>query len=91
MLEAASTGRPIITCNIPGCRETFDEGITGIGCEARSVNSLKHAMDIMLNKSWEERKKMGLAGREKVEREVDREKIVDAYTKELNKVKVQKR
>ena len=29
MLEAASTGRPIITTRIPGCQETFDEGVTG--------------------------------------------------------------
>lgn len=86
MLEAASTGRPVITCRIPGCQETFDEGLTGFGCEARNVDSLKEAMDIMINTSWDIRKKMGLSGREKVKKEFDRRIIISAYMDEINKV-----
>ncbi|MCE8037285.1 MAG: glycosyltransferase family 4 protein [Halomonadaceae bacterium] len=29
LLEAMSTGRPVITCDSPGCRETVDEGVNG--------------------------------------------------------------
>ena len=45
LLEGASTGRPVIATNIPGCKETFDEGKTGFGCEAKSTESLADAMN----------------------------------------------
>ena len=33
LLEAA-TGRPVITSNIPGCKEAVDDGKSGLLCEA---------------------------------------------------------
>ncbi len=87
MLEAASTGRPVITSRIPGCQETFDEGITGFGCESKNVESLIDAMRKMYSASWEERKLMGLEGRKKVKKEFDRQIIVKAYENEINSVK----
>lgn len=83
MLEAASTGRPIITTRIPGCQETFDEGVTGFGCDVKNIDSLKAAMNRMYMTSWEDRRKMGVAGREKVRREFERRIIVDAYVEEI--------
>ena len=35
--------------------------------------------------SWEQKKEMGLAGRRKVEREFDRELVVDAYIEEIER------
>lgn len=84
MLEAASTGRPVITCNIPGCMETFDEGKTGFGCMPKDVNSLKNAMKRMIDTPWETRKQMGLAGREKVKREFDRKIIINSYLEHIS-------
>ena len=86
MLEAASTGRPVITTRIPGCQETFEEGITGYGCAVRDSDSLKDAMARMYDTPWEKRREMGIAGREKVSGEFDRQKIVDAYIEQINKV-----
>lgn len=31
LLEAAASARPILTTNVPGCAETFEEGVTGFG------------------------------------------------------------
>ena len=90
MLEAASTGRPVITTRVPGCRETFDEGVSGIGCDAMDVNSLLKAMRTMMNTPWEERRKMGLAGRNKVANEFDRRYVVQAYLSELDAIKTSK-
>ena len=87
VLEAASTGRPIITCNIPGCQEGFDEGITGYGCEPKSVTSLKAAMDKMYSTPWEKRREMGLMGRKKVKEQFDRKIIINAYQKQINSLK----
>lgn len=86
MLEAASTGRPVITTTVPGCRETFEEGVTGLGCEAGNVGSLADAMIRFIRMPYEEKKKMGLMGREKMEREFDRNLVTDVYIKEIENV-----
>ena len=85
LLEAAASGRPIIASNIPGCRETFDEGITGLGFEPRNTKSLYNAIIRFLQLPMETRKLMGQRGREKVEREFDRNIIVNQYMKELKR------
>ena len=41
------------------------------------------AVEKFLSLSWEERKNMGLAGRAKVEREFDRQIVVDSYEKQV--------
>lgn len=44
VLEAMSMGRPIITSDAPGCRETVEEGINGFLVAPRSVAPLTEAM-----------------------------------------------
>ena len=86
MLEAASTGRPVITTRIPGCQETFDEGITGYGCTVKDADSLMDAMARMYDASWSKRRGMGIAGRKKVSNEFDRQRIIDAYIEQIDHV-----
>ena len=83
MLEASSTGRPVITTRVPGCQETFDEGITGFGCDVKSTESLKQAMLRFLNIDQAEREQMGQAAREKMIREYDRNIVLQAYREEI--------
>lgn len=77
LLEAASIGRPLITSNIPGCREAVDDGVTGYLCQVRSAESLYDKMKQMLLLSREHRESMGLKGREKMEREFAKELVVE--------------
>ena len=86
LLEAASTGRPVLASNIPGCKETFDEGVSGFGFEAKSVDSLVKVIIKFIELPYEKKKQMGLAGRKKMEREFDRNIVVNAYLDEINKV-----
>lgn len=86
LLEASSTGRPIISTNVPGCIETFEEGITGFGCEAKNVDSLVLAMKKILSLSNEQRKKMGIEARKKMENEFDRNKIISTYCEIVSNV-----
>lgn len=85
-LESAANGRPVITTNVPGCRETVDDGITGYLCEARSAESLIEAIEKFINLSHEVKANMGKEGRNKVEREYDRNIVVKAYMDELKRL-----
>lgn len=83
LMEASATGRPVIATNISGCREIFEEGVTGFGCEPGNSASLIQALNRFLKLSGEERALMGQAARKKMEREFDREKVADAYMEEI--------
>lgn len=86
LLEAASTGRPVIATDVHGCKETFDDGITGIAFKSRSVDSLVDAVERFLSMSHEQKELMGKAGRLKIEKEFDRKIVVDKYMNEIEKV-----
>lgn len=85
-LEAAATGRPIIASDIPGCRETFDEGVSGYGFKVGDADALYEAIEKFIHTPIEKQVEMGQRGRLKVEREFDRQIVVDAYLDEIQKI-----
>jgi glycosyltransferase involved in cell wall biosynthesis len=85
LLESASTGRPVLASKVPGCIETFEDGLTGFGFEVRSVENLIIAIHKFINLSHEQRRAMGIAGRGKIENEFDRNIVINAYLQEINK------
>lgn len=84
LMEASATGRPVIATNISGCREIFEEGVTGFGCAPGSSEDLIRALRKFLELSGKERAKMGKRAREKMEKEFDREKVARDYIEEIN-------
>ena len=86
MLESAASGRPIITTNRSGCREVVDNGINGYVVEEKNSKDLIEKIEMFLMKSVEERKAMGLAGRNKVEKDFNRQIVIKKYLGELKKV-----
>lgn len=76
LLEAAAIGRPLITSDIPGCREAVDPGVSGILVKVKNMNSLRDGMETFLDKTLDERILMGKAGRQKMEREFDKAQVV---------------
>ena len=86
LLEACATGRPIITTDRSGCREVVDDGLNGYMIPCQSSEGLIVAVEKFLNMTWEEKKAMGLAAREKVEREFDRQIVVEKYVEEVEKI-----
>lgn len=82
-LECAASGRPIITSNIPGCKEAVKDGVSGFLCEPKNVDSLYEVMKKMIEMSYEERKKMGQAGRNHMEEVFDKRKVVEETVKYL--------
>lgn len=83
LLESAACGRPIITTNRSGCKEIIDDGINGYIVEQKNSKDLIEKIEKFLNLDFDTKKRMGLAGREKVEKEFDRKIVVDAYLIEI--------
>ena len=82
-LECAACGRPIITSNIPGCKEAVINGVSGFLCESKDANSLYNAMLKICKMSNKEREEMGIAGRKHVESVFDKRKVVEDTIKTL--------
>lgn len=83
-LEAAASGRPVITTNRSGCGETVEDGVTGYVFEQRDTGELIETVKGFMGLENRERKRMGIAGREKMVKEFDREIVVREYMKETN-------
>lgn len=84
LLEAASCGRPILASNIPGCQETFDEGVTGFGFEPKNIDSLCAAIEKFIVLPYEQKREMGKLGRKKMEEQFNRQIVVDKYLEQIN-------
>lgn len=75
LLEAASCGRPIVTTDVPGCREIVCDGDNGLLVEVRNPVALADALEKLLFDA-ELRQRMGQRGRERVLNEFSQEQIV---------------
>lgn len=86
LLEAAACGRPVLASDVPGCRETLQNGITGDLFKAESADELVYAIEKMLSYTEEKRRMMGKYGRKFVEDHYDRGIVVERYRDELKKI-----
>lgn len=90
LLESAASARPIITTNRAGCREVVDNGINGYVVKERNSQDLIEKIELFLSKSFEERERMGLEGRKKVEREFNRQIVIEKYKLEMKSIEKNK-
>ncbi len=79
LMEACSIGCPIITTDIPGCRETVINGLNGYLVPVADSKKLAEAMIRMINHSSAERKAMALASHELAVKNFDVRKVIDIY------------
>lgn len=77
LLEAAATGRPLITTDVSGCREAVIPEESGLLVQIKDSESLYHAMRKMLNLSQQERSLMGQKGRERMRNEFRKETVIE--------------
>lgn len=85
LLESSASARPIITTDRAGCREVIDDGVNGYIVKQKDSQDLIEKIEKFLSLSWKERRAMGLAGRAKVEKEFDRQIVVNKYLEEIDK------
>lgn len=76
-LEGASSGRPVITSCVSGCKESVIDGKTGYIFEKKNINDLYGAMREFIFLSHEKKKEMGIEGRKYMEKVFDRKKVIE--------------
>ena len=87
LMEALALGKPIITTDIPGCRETVDEGKNGFLCKPRDSYSLQQAILKFLKLPSESINEMSQYSRRKAESQFDVKKVIRIYEEILAKEK----
>lgn len=86
LLESAACGRPLITTNRSGCREVVDNEVNGYIIEEKNTKDIIEKIEKFLNLKYQEKITMGLNGRRKIQGEFDRNIVIDAYIRELEKL-----
>ncbi|MCM1291323.1 MAG: glycosyltransferase family 4 protein [Prevotella sp.] len=83
VLEACAAGRPVITTDRPGCREPVVDGVTGFLFPPQNTSAMLARLDEFVAMNHKEREALGLRARTKMEREFDRNIVINAYISEL--------
>lgn len=87
LIEAAAAGRPIVTTDVPGCREVVDDGVHGLCIAPRNTDALAAALAKLIADPAL-RTRMGMAARKRAEMEFGLEGVIAqtlALYKELDK------
>ena len=86
LLESASSGRPVISTDNPGCKETFIDGVSGFMYEGGDVDALCEQIEKFIALPNEKRKEMGLEGRKYIEKNFSRELVIKAYLEKISEL-----
>ena len=74
LIEASSSGRPIITTDVPGCRDVVEHNVNGVLVKVRDYVELSKAIKKLLSER-NTRIQMGIEGRKKAEDIFSNERI----------------
>jgi len=90
LLEASAVGRPIITTDVPGCRDAIIPDVTGVLVPVKNVIKLSEVIKSLLD-NRRLREEMGFSGRKLAEESYDVnsvvEKHMEIYINLINKAK----
>lgn len=78
LVEAAACGLPVVTTDVPGCRDAIEPGITGVLVPPRDARALADAV-LRLANDGVLRAEMGGQGRRLAEQEFDIGKVVQTH------------
>ncbi|MBR3131109.1 glycosyltransferase family 4 protein [Candidatus Saccharibacteria bacterium] len=79
LLEACATGRPIITTNIPGCKEIVNDNVNGFIIQKENVEELEQKIKKFILLKQSARIKLGSQARQTVENSFDRKIVIKKY------------
>ncbi|NOR45753.1 MAG: glycosyltransferase, partial [Candidatus Delongbacteria bacterium] len=86
LLESAAMGKPLLASNIPGCKEIVEDGYNGFLFKPKSPSSLEESIIKFIELSDEDKVIMGKNSRIKVEKEFDRNIVVNEYIKTIEEI-----
>ena len=84
-IEAAAIGRPIITCDSVGCRDTVIDGETGYLVPKKDSKAVAEKLDILFNDN-ELRKTMGMKSRKYAEEKFSIEDVIQVHIDIYNNI-----
>jgi glycosyltransferase involved in cell wall biosynthesis len=79
LLEAASMCKAIIASDVPGCREIIINNVNGFLCKKKDATDLAAKMEKYYLLPAEEKKKMGIAGRNLIHDHFTKEITIQTY------------
>ncbi|MES2417264.1 MAG: glycosyltransferase family 4 protein [Bacteroidota bacterium] len=77
LIEAMAIGRPIVSTDVPGCRECVTDGVNGFLVPVKNAAALADAIEVLL-KDKDLRIKMGVASRSKMLNELSLDKVINS-------------
>ncbi len=86
LMEACAIGRPIITTDVPGCRDIVIPKYNGYLCRSHDTKDLAATIERFIGLSRNEKKQMGKNGRQFCETHFSEQSVVDIYLTAINKV-----
>ncbi len=86
LLEAASSGKPIVATNVPGCRHVVEHEFNGLLCDKKSAEDLAVKMRQISGADDDTLKEYGRNGRRKVEEEFDEKIVINSYRRSIEEL-----
>jgi glycosyltransferase involved in cell wall biosynthesis len=87
LLEAASSSKPIIATNVPGCNHVVENQVNGLLCKLKDADDLAEKMHTMSQMSDATLQQMGISGRKKMELKFDESIVINKYLSLLTTLK----
>ncbi|MBK5279248.1 MAG: glycosyltransferase family 4 protein [Bacteroidia bacterium] len=88
LLEAASSSKPIIATDVPGCHNVVNHNVNGLLCKLKDVEDLADKMNEMASLDDATLQRFGANGRKKVEQEFNETLVINRYIETLTALKV---
>ena len=76
LLEAGAMGRPLITSDIPGCREAVSENKTGFLVKTSDSDDLYEKMKLFINLPHDKKAEMGMESHNFIAERFDKRDVV---------------
>ena len=87
LLEAASSSKPIVATDVPGCNNVVQHDYNGLLCKLKDSDDLAEKMRQMASLDDQDLERFGQNGRKKVEAEYNESLVINKYLETLTKLK----
>lgn len=87
LLEAASSSKPIIATDVPGCNQVVEHQVNGLLCKLKDADDLARQMRTLAGLDDNTLQTFGSNGRKKMEAEFDENIVINKYLQAIHELK----